>query len=158
MKVTFTTKSSTKALDEIERRAKALRQRKAYVKVGLLGRSAARTGGLTNPELGSIHEYGTSTVPARPFLGPPFRERRAEYIKLLAKAFARSVLDASPESFRRTLALLGQKITADTKAGIVSGGGIPPPLSPKTVKAKGSSRPLVDTGQLLRAITYEVVE
>lgn len=33
-----------------------------------------------------------------------------------------------------------------------------PPLSPITIKKKGSSNPLIDTGQLRDSITYEVVE
>jgi len=31
-----------------------------------------------------------------------------------------------------------------------------PPNAPYTIKAKGSSNPLVDTGQLKNSITYEV--
>lgn len=33
-----------------------------------------------------------------------------------------------------------------------------PPLKPATIKAKGSSNPLVDTGQLMNSITWKITE
>jgi hypothetical protein len=33
-----------------------------------------------------------------------------------------------------------------------------PPLSPATIAAKGSSKPLIDTGQMINSINYEKVE
>ena len=49
---------------------------------------------------------------------------------------------------------LGAKAAADVKNTIRQ--GIPPPNSPETIRRKGSSRPLIDTGQLINAITWIV--
>jgi phage gpG-like protein len=55
------------------------------------------------------------------------------------------------------LGLVGQQVVSDVKGRILEGEGIPPPNAPSTVRRKGSSRPLVDTGQLLNSLTYQVV-
>ncbi|MDF7681191.1 hypothetical protein PT300_11600 [Enterobacteriaceae bacterium ESL0689] len=49
---------------------------------------------------------------------------------------------------------MGEKLAGEVKRKIQS--GIAPPLDPKTIARKGSSRPLIDTGNLLQSITYEV--
>ena len=76
---------------------------RSYVKAGLLGPKAtkarkARSGGAlvsqkqpNNVELGIIHEYGTRTIPARPFIGPAFARNRKEYIRLLGTLVRASV-------------------------------------------------------------------
>ena len=50
--------------------------------------------------------------------------------------------------------LLGQKYVGQIQARISA--GIPPPLAESTIARKGSSVPLIDTGQLRSAVTYEV--
>jgi hypothetical protein len=57
----------------------------------------------------------------------------------------------------RRWACMGLRMTADQRKRITEGEGIPPPLAESTVKEKGSSRPLVDTGQLWRALLHDVV-
>jgi hypothetical protein len=51
---------------------------------------------------------------------------------------------------------LGQQMVSDVNQTVRSGAGVPPPLKPATIARKGSSRPLVDTGRLLSAITWVV--
>jgi hypothetical protein len=45
---------------------------------------------------------------------------------------------------------------ADVQAYMVNGKFAP--LKAKTIKRKGSSKPLIDTGQLRQSITYRVVD
>ncbi|MEY0908199.1 hypothetical protein AB7180_15570, partial [Providencia rettgeri] len=54
----------------------------------------------------------------------------------------------------RPFAIVGEKLAGEVKRKIQA--GINPPLDPKTVKRKKSSKPLIDTGNLLQSITYEV--
>ncbi|MEM8168046.1 hypothetical protein Q4R38_18910, partial [Morganella morganii] len=54
----------------------------------------------------------------------------------------------------RAFAIVGEKLSGEVKRKIQS--GINPELDPKTVARKGSSKPLIDTGNLLQSITYEV--
>lgn len=156
---TLSTKAVTGGLEALEKRFRLLKLRKSYVKAGILGKKASRSDdNITNPQLASIHEYGTSSVPARPFIMPSFHENRDSYMKLLQKGYHDAVLGNRPDAFVRMLRLIGQKMAADIKTRVTAGPHIPPPLSPVTIARKGSSRPLVDTGQMIRSVDYEVTE
>jgi hypothetical protein len=58
---------------------------------------------------------------------------------------------------RQGIGMLGAWGAAQVKNTITQT-DIPPPLAPSTIAAKGSSKPLVDTGQMLNAITWEVID
>lgn len=129
--------------------------RKASVKAGVLGDGEHSGDGLTNAQLASIHEYGLGTVLARPFIGPPFRQHRAEYFKILSDAYKRALKAGKPKDVERVLALLGQKMAADIKMYVKN--GVAPPNTDETIARKGSSKPLVDTGEMLNSVTYKVM-
>ncbi|MDE9549246.1 hypothetical protein, partial [Xenorhabdus bovienii] len=94
----------------------------------------------------------TINMPERSFLRSTFNEKKGDYAKDLTKEIQSELLnDGDPvKAFDK----LGEKVAGDVKAKILS--GVEPALSPKTIKRKGSSKPLIDTGQLLQSITYEV--
>jgi hypothetical protein len=123
---------------------KKLKAKKSAVYVGVLSSAKSRGEELGNAELASIHEYGTSTIPARPFLGPSTRVNAKKYAALLAK-----VKDIND------LEKIGLQAVADVQQFIRDGTGMAT-LNSATVAAKGSSSPLIDTGQLLRSINFEV--
>jgi len=162
MKLTAHTTRIDKGLDAFKKRLELLRLRKSYVKAGVMSNKNARTQagavGLSNAELASIHEYGLGHVPARPFIRPPFVANKASYLDILRNAYGAAMKSNDPSGFRRALALIGMKMTADIKNYVTQGAGVPPPLAASTVARKGSSRPLVDTGQLINSVSYEVVE
>ncbi len=125
-----------------------------YVKVGVVGSAAAAGhGGLTNAELAVVHEFGTEDIPARPFLRSTASAQRAAWEALMRKVLEKVATRKLP--LEKGLALIGERAAADVRRTVTS--GVPPPNAPSTIAAKGSSKPLVDTGQLLRSIAYEVV-
>lgn len=149
------------------------KMRKAYVKAGVLGathpppkqgkgakakQAAAPTRSMTNAQLASIHEYGLGTVPARPFIGPPFRAKRSEYLRQLKAAYKQAVKTANVSLVERELGRIGQQMAADIKNYVTQGPGVPPPNTARTIARKGSSRPLVDTGGMVNSVTYQVVK
>lgn len=158
VKFTVSTRAIKGGLEALEKRMRLLKLRKAFVKAGSLGKKGARSDGITNPQLASVHEFGTSKVPARPFISPAFHEHRESYMKLLQKGYRDAVTGNSPDAFVRVLRLIGQKMAADIKNKVTVGPSIPPPLAPATIARKRSSRALIDTGQMVRSIDYEVVE
>jgi phage gpG-like protein len=111
---------------------------------------------ITLLELAAIHEFGSpaANIPERSFLRSAFndpegkKELKALYAKL-AKAVVSGRMSAE-----KAIELLGMKMAAMVKNRIVQ--GVWPPNRPTTVERKGSSTPLVDTGQLYGAITYEI--
>lgn len=99
------------------------------------------------------NEFGTSRIPPRSFLRAPFDERGdvwRGWWKTLWKAVARG--DMAPE---QAAELFGMKIVGELQQRISD--GIPPPNADSTVRQKGSSTPLINTGQLRSSITFKVV-
>lgn len=129
---------------------------KPRVKVGVLG-GGDHGPDLTNAELATIHEFGAprAGVPERSFLRSTADLKRREWLALLVKVLQAAV--DGKTTVQVALELVGQKAVADVVARIRNGAGIPPPLKPATIAAKGSTRPLVDTGRLVQSIGYEVV-
>jgi phage gpG-like protein len=132
---------------------------KTQVRVGILASSAERQGGeISNLELGMIHEFGApgANIPQRSFLRATADQKKQAWGKLIEQLSKKLVNKGI--SLQDALGLLGQRASADIKNTITQGAGIPPPLKPETIRRKGSSRPLVDSGQLVASITYEVGE
>lgn len=101
---------------------------------------------ITVGEVANWNEKGTERTPSRPFIRGTFTKRRRD---ILDKA--KQILLKSPEHFH---ALLGTYIVGLIKEEIAA--GISPANSPLTVIRKGSSKPLIDSGQMINAITYKV--
>lgn len=132
---------------------------KAHVKVGVLssrGGDAAVEGGITLVELMAIHELGApaANIPERAPIRKTFAD--APWLPPLLKKLAKAVVTLRLDE-RQALDILGQEGVTQVRRTITDGEGLPPPLAEATIKAKGSSRPLVDTGRLLGAISHEVV-
>jgi hypothetical protein len=109
----------------------------------------------------TVHEFGAPSqrIPERSFLRSTLDEKRADYVNQAGDAAGRIhdrvLKGADPVSAsRREMGLLGQKITRDVRNKIRS--NISPPLSAKTIAAKGSSVALIDTGRMIQAITYKI--
>lgn len=97
------------------------------------------TAGLPIVQLGEIHEY--SKRHPRSWLRGWFDENRPQ-------------LEAWLVQFAHNPAALALKLEASIKARVAA--GIPPPLKRETIRRKGSSKPLIDTGVLLSKITARV--
>lgn len=132
----------------------------ASIKVGILAKdgSEAKTehdgsaGDVTLADVATWMEFGTDKIPARSFIRAWFDENEARAKEML-RVLLRSVLEGK-RTRDQALEILGQKFAAEIQARIAD--GVPPPLADRTVKAKGSSTPLIDTGQLRSGISYEV--
>lgn len=125
------------------------------VTVGIHEQDASRKidDGLSNAVLGFWHEYGTSRAPQRSFLRSTYDRKEDEYRRFFKAAMARA---ARRGKRIRALDLVGMKIAADVKETIRA--HIPPPNAPETIAKKGSSTPLIDSGELLNSIDYQVSE
>lgn len=106
----------------------------------------------------TIHEFGAeitfdngakAIIPARPFMRPTVAAKGKQWTALLGEG-AKSVLTggATPLQVMEAVALRAAGDVAKTISEITS-----PPLSPLTIARKGSTKPLVDTGQLIQSVT-----
>lgn len=126
------------------------------VLVGFLGNTNARRGGeVNNASLAYIHEYGSpaNNIPARPFLGPGV-ERSVDQIGAVLIRGAQQFLTGDRGAVHRSLNQAGVVAQGAVQQYMVSGTFAP--LQPATIRRKGSSRPLIDTGQLRQAVTYQI--
>lgn len=125
----------------------------ATVTVGLHEDDSAREDdSATNAMIGFWHEFGTKDVPARSFLRSTADKKSRAHKALISKIAAKAVRNELP--MEHGLGLFGMKVASDVKEKIRS--HIQPPLKDSTIAAKGSTTPLIDTGQLINAIDHEV--
>ena len=140
----------------------AQNSKKQFVaKMGLIGASANKRGGggLTNSEIGVIHEFGSLSkgIPRRSFLKETFIVKQENFNKAIAGFIARDI--TKKNGMRKifdSIALYGQGLVA--QAFHTSGFGRWKPLSPNTIKAKGSAAILIDTGIMRKSINSKVEE
>lgn len=152
---------------DTDRGAKALMQRlralassSRRVRVGILSDSPKKAregaaGKLSLVEVAALHEFGApeANIPQRSFIRATMDERKADIERLLVVVATRVAKGELTEE--QGLQQVGAKVAGWIKARIAQ--GIAPPLAESTVAAKGSSMPLVDTGQLRSSITHAVV-
>lgn len=118
------------------------------VKVGF---PAGKTGSEILARAGYNH-FGTSTIPERPFLTNAIRDNRGKYSRFL-KAEGKKILigDHTPKLALERLGLLSQGDIQEEITNLSS-----PANAASTVRQKGSSNPLIDTGQMRGSVTYKV--
>lgn len=147
-------KSSGDGLRRIAELARELKL-KPVIRIGIISGSPDEDQ-LSMAELGAIHEFGAprANIPERSFLRATADAKRLEWMALLERSLRLAV--AGRLTVDQAMGIVGQQAVADVVARIREGAGIPPPLQQATIDRKGSSRPLVDTGRLVQAISYEV--
>lgn len=115
---------------------------------------------IDNATLGYIHEFGApaANIPARPFLIPGLQDARDQVGKRLGRA-ASAALDGNAERIEDEYDAAGLIAQNAVRRKITEGPFVP--LKPATLakrRARGrkGDKPLLDTGQLRRSITYVV--
>ena len=114
-------------------------------------------GGSTYPDgtpvaaVAAFNEYGTSKSPPRPFFRRMIADKSPNWGASIAKLAVKfdyragDILDAMGQGIQGQLKDSIQQFTA-------------PALADSTIKAKGFSKPLIDTGHMLNSVEYVVTE
>ncbi len=100
------------------------------------------------------NEFGTDEIPARSFIRAWFDQAEPEMREDLRKLM-RGVA-AGTHTKEQVLELLGVKAVGGIQKRIAD--GIDPPNAPETIERKGSSKPLINTGQLRSSVSYAIRE
>lgn len=146
-----------------KKRFAELRRLKLYVGVpsgsaGRLDPEEKKQGQLlTNADIAYLQEFGTAKIPARPFLVPTIRQEMPKILKILRPVLG-DLEHANP------MVQAGLYAQAQVRNTIKA--GLTPPLSPVTIKmrqmrrksGKAGTKPLIDTGNLLKSIDFVVTE
>lgn len=120
----------------------------AIVRVGFLEGSTNRKG-VSIPLYAFFNEFGTKRSPPRPFFRRMIKANKGDWPKQLAGA-----LKAADYDPVRALALEGKEIEGqlvDSINALTS-----PRLAKSTIKRKGFSKPLIDTGDMRKSVNSEV--
>lgn len=134
------------------------------VRVGIMGSDAARPvgdGEINNAGLGMVHEFGsvTNNIPSRSFLRMPVE--RSEPFIVKAVVSAKNKIEEGIEGGNADAAydILGIAAENAVQEAFATGGyGKWAANKPATIKRKGSSAPLIDSGEMRRSVTSKVVK
>jgi hypothetical protein len=128
------------------------------VKLGaLLG---AYDDGMKYSDVLAINHYGSETIPPRPVLRIAAERLSAKFVKKRLKAFTTNMI-RNPRDAKRLevvfLQDLGRQAVAEAKR-IIENGGELQHNAPATVAKKGFNKPLYESGELEKKLSYEVSE
>jgi len=152
-------------VDKIGKVAKAMNfMMENEVYVGISDETTTREKGepVTNAELLFIHTNGSpvNNIPARPVIEPAIKDDKERLSKMMESAFL-TAEKGDTEGALRKLKLAGMRAQNVCRAWFVNPKNGWPPNSPGVAarkRAKGSTnpKPLIDTGELRKSITYFV--
>ena len=128
----------------------------SVVKAGILAKDGSQnhSEGITVFQIGMIHEFGVpeKNIPRRSFIRAPIENNIKEITKLIENNH--KLVSENAMSAKVALDRIGIKAQNTIKESFRNNDW--KPLKRATVKRKGSSRPLIDTGQLIGSISYIV--
>lgn len=91
-------------------------------------------------------------IPERPFMRNAMRENKTKYLNALKTSASKIVRGEA--TLQQTMQKLGVFAQGHIQAEITSLSA--PPNSPVTIDLKGSSNPLIDSGEMRGAVTFKV--
>lgn len=164
LKSKFQTKHIDKGFRDVQKTIEEMKD-VAYIKVGILSEDGGKTppgSDLNLAGIASVNEFGTNragknkniTIPARPFIRNTMEEKKDYFSELTYRALVRiTSLKTDPID---ELNKIGLAIATSIQGKITQGPWAP--NAPSTIKGKGSSRPLIDTGRMRASIRHQVVK
>ena len=122
----------------------------AKLRVGFL-ENATYPDGTPVAMVAAIQDFGAprAGIPPRPFFRNMIAAKQKEWPGAIAALLKQKKWDAAA-----ALDVAGAAIAGQLRQSIVDTNS--PPLAESTIRRKGSSKPLVDTGHMLNSISHEV--
>ena len=104
--------------------------------------------------IAAVHEFGSPSqgIPERPFLRVAVQRNRQKYVRLNRINLVKMLRGQA--TVEQALGQLGEMAKGDVQTEIRS--GVFAPLKEATKKRKGSDKPLIDTGQMVQSIAWEL--
>lgn len=129
----------------------------AFAKVGILGTekySGPEHSGMLVVDIAVQNEFGAENIPSRPFMRQTFSKKSDQLNKVITEQI--SLIYNKGKDYKKALSQVATWYADEMKDTVKSGEFAP--NSPVTVKIKGSSRPLIDTGRMWQSITWVLIE
>lgn len=149
-------RETDKQLQAVQKSIKELK--KIDVFVGVPQEEAGREqNGITNAELLYIHTNGslTNNIPPRPIVEPAIQDSKEEIGTLLKEAILKA-LEGDTDGAMAGMERAGTQGENAVKGWFTNPKNNWAENAESTKKRKGSSKPLIDTGQLRKSITHVV--
>lgn len=140
--------------------ARVVRKRNRKLPVAVVGHTKAKVGfpgSKTSQDIvnrAAWNNFGTINIPERPFMSNAFEDNRSKYVEAL-RVSAPKVLRGDVEIGQVT-SKLGIVFSDDIREEIVNLDSPANALS--TIKKKGSSNPLIDSGEMKNSVTYQTYD
>ena len=107
--------------------------------------------GLPVAKVARWNEYGTKQgIPQRPFMRKANMEHEKEWIEKLKTLIQRELDKEKKPDIDKALKIFGEIVKGDIQDTILNGGFVPNAKS--TIRRKGHSMPLIDTGVMISSI------
>lgn len=106
--------------------------------------------GTTVLDVAFWNEFGLG-VPERSFIRAWFDSARPDNLALAQRMLIRVLKGQTP--LAQALDQMGAKFVGEIQRRIAQ--GVPPPNAPMTIERKGSSKPLIDLGQMRQSLTWK---
>ena len=132
---------------------------KAHVTVGIHSTQGAVelalvTGEVTIAAYAAFNEFGTATIPERPFMRQTFDQNVAKYIRVMG-VLGKHILERDI-TLRLALSAIGETAEADVKNMISAAGSWAKANKASTLARKGPKGPLIDTGRMKGSVRHVV--
>ncbi len=121
------------------------------IKVGFQAGDNPYEDGTDVVEVAAFNELGTSDTPARPFMRQSWENHEKELESICKAGVTRITTGGSVEDACKLIGVAGVGLI---QTEIVEGNFAP--NAPSTIKRKGSSRPLIDTGHMRQSVRYVI--
>ena len=141
------------SLKRIDKMVATLKEGSGQVGVGIPDTTAGRGEGITNAQLGAIFEYGAPNagINEMPWLRTTIAENANNFKRLQVVQAVKMVNGAA--TMADSLELLGIMAQGYVQRFVANNGYA---ISEETIKRKGSSKALIDTGNFYQSISYKV--
>ena len=130
------------------------------VKAGILEGATNRVTGEPIAPYAVYNEFGTSRIPARPFMRTVAKSEPKKWVGTMVGHIRGRATD--PAIWKQALGKAGEQMVKDIQNSIQNGSWTP--NAPATVRAKARKgkgepdHPLMDTGEMFAAVKFEVVD
>ena len=124
---------------------------KKEVRIGFQRGDVTDENGVDMCDIAAWNELGTARSPARPFIRQSVDNHEREINAFLGRKKAALLHGDSAEQILKELGLFQKDLMQNE---IIEGDFVP--NAPSTIRKKGSSRPLVDTGKMRQSVNYVI--
>jgi hypothetical protein len=130
------------------------------VKAGILEGATNRVTGEPIAPYAVYNEFGTSRIPARPFMRTVAKSESKKWVGTMVGHIRGRATD--PAIWKQALGKAGEQMEKDIQHSIQNGSWTPnAPATVRAIARKGKGEPdhpLMDTGEMFAAVSFEVVD